>query len=52
MVTLSGAGQIYDPATFEDPRVPPAGIIHVAVNGKLVVMEGNPTGALAGEAIP
>jgi N-acyl-D-amino-acid deacylase len=52
VVTLSGAGQIDDFATFEDPRVPPAGIIHVAVNGKMAVMEGNPTGALAGKAIP
>ena len=46
------ADRIDDLATFEDPRVPPAGIRHVMVNGRLAVMDGNCTGVLAGEAIP
>jgi N-acyl-D-amino-acid deacylase len=46
------ADRIDDLATFEDPRIPPAGIRHVMVNGRLAVMDGNCTGALAGEAIP
>ncbi len=46
------ATRIDDLATFEDPRVPPAGVRHVTVNGRLAVLDGNCTGALAGEAIP
>jgi N-acyl-D-amino-acid deacylase len=44
--------RIDDLATFEDPRVPPAGIRHVTVNGQLAVKDEECTGVLAGEAIP
>lgn len=44
--------RINDLATYEDPRVPPAGIPFVIVNGKVAVDHGRPTGTLAGEAIP
>ena len=44
--------RIDDLATFEDPRVPPAGISHVIVNGQMAVQNGHITGVLAGEAVP
>ncbi|MBI2965008.1 MAG: amidohydrolase family protein [Chloroflexi bacterium] len=44
--------RINDLATYEDPRVAPAGIPFVVVNGKVAVDAGRPTGVLAGEAIP
>ncbi|MDA1298393.1 MAG: amidohydrolase family protein [Chloroflexi bacterium] len=44
--------RIDDLATFEDSRVPPAGIAHVMVNGQLAVQNGRCTGVLAGEAVP
>jgi len=43
---------IVDLATFEDPRVPPAGIPYVIVNGQLAVAEGEVTGILAGRPVP
>lgn len=46
------AARINDRATYEDPKAPPVGISHVAVNGRLALDDGRPTGLLAGEAIP
>ncbi len=46
------ADRINDLATFEDPRMPPVGIEHVTVNGRLAVSSGKCTGELAGEAVP
>ena len=43
---------IVDLATFEDPRVPPAGIPCVVVNGQVAVDNGEVTGALAGRPVP
>ena len=48
---------IFDPdriqarATFDDPKQYPAGIDYVLVNGKVVVENGNHTGALPGRAL-
>jgi len=38
-------------ATFEDPKRYPEGISHVIVNGKVVIDNGNHTGALPGRAL-
>ncbi len=43
---------IVDLATFEDPRVPPAGIPYVVVNGQLAVERGAVTAVLAGRPVP
>jgi N-acyl-D-amino-acid deacylase len=40
-----------DTATYEDPRSYPEGVSFVAVNGTLVVDEGEPTGATPGRAL-
>ncbi|MFI5618049.1 amidohydrolase family protein [Streptomyces sp. NPDC051567] len=42
---------VEDTATFEDPRRPAAGIVHVYVNGVPVLADGRPTGALPGRAL-
>jgi N-acyl-D-amino-acid deacylase len=48
---------VLDPATvgelndWDDPRVPPAGIAAVAVNGTVVVRDGRATGTLAGQVL-
>ncbi|CAM5540019.1 N-acyl-D-amino-acid deacylase [Streptomyces avidinii] len=42
---------VRDRATFEEPRLPAAGIPYVYVNGTAVVHEGAPTGALPGRAL-
>ena len=45
---------VFDPATvggratWEEPRLPAAGIDAVVVNGQVVVEDGRPTGALPG----
>jgi N-acyl-D-amino-acid deacylase len=51
LVLFDEAG-IIDLATFEDPRMPPAGIPYVVVNGELAVERGELTGALAGRPVP
>jgi N-acyl-D-aspartate/D-glutamate deacylase len=40
-----------DTATYENPRSYPEGVSFVAVNGRLVVDEGEPTGATPGRAL-
>jgi N-acyl-D-aspartate/D-glutamate deacylase len=48
---------LFDPATvgergsFENPEVPPAGIVHVLVNGGFVVRDGVHTGARPGRVL-
>jgi N-acyl-D-aspartate/D-glutamate deacylase len=48
---------IFDPASFSDratydqPYLPPVGLKHVLVQGKLAVYDGIPTGALAGRSL-
>ena len=44
--------RIVDAASFEDPRVPAAGIDYVMVNGQVTVDRGRCTETLAGEAVP
>lgn len=42
---------VHDGATFEDPLAAPTGIIHVAVNGVLVIEDQQPTGARPGAVL-
>ena len=42
---------LHDTATYENPRRYPEGISFVAVNGTLVIEEGEPTGATPGRAL-
>ena len=42
---------LQDTATYEQPRSFPTGVSHVAVNGKLVIDGGQPTGATPGRAL-
>jgi N-acyl-D-amino-acid deacylase len=44
--------RIIDLSGFEDPRIHPAGIPCVLVNGEIAVNEENCTGVLAGRPIP
>jgi len=48
---------VFDPdtvaarSTFENPTLPPVGILHVFVNGQSVIANGEPTGALPGQVL-
>jgi len=42
---------VADTATFEAPHSYPEGISHVAVNGRLAMRDGRPTGAMAGQVV-
>jgi N-acyl-D-amino-acid deacylase len=50
-VVLFDAGTIADRASFADPHRYPAGIVHVVVNGVLVVRDGRHTGARPGRVL-
>lgn len=45
------AGTVKDIATYEDPHRYPQGIVHVMVNGSVVVQNGNHTGAKPGRIL-
>jgi N-acyl-D-amino-acid deacylase len=45
------AGQVADRATFFDPGQPPVGIVHVLVNGRLVVRAGEQTAERPGRVL-
>ncbi len=51
-IVVFDAERITDLSSFEDPKVHPAGIPFVLVNGKVAVDHERCTGALAGEAVP
>ncbi len=38
-------------STFENPTLPPTGILHVVVNGRSVIAHGEPTGAFPGQVL-
>lgn len=42
---------VCDRASYSEPRVPPVGIEHVLVNGRVAVRHGQPTGVIAGRAV-
>jgi N-acyl-D-amino-acid deacylase len=43
--------EILDRASYEQPFVPPAGIVHVVVNGRAVIRNGEFTRALPGRVL-
>ncbi len=43
--------EVADRATYEDPVQPPVGIVHVMVNGELVIRDGVHTGKLVGRIL-
>jgi N-acyl-D-amino-acid deacylase len=50
-LVLFDPGTVADTATFDEPRQPATGILHVVVNGVPVIDDGRHTGALAGHSI-
>lgn len=43
--------RIQDQATYEEPKRLATGVVHVIVNGELVIRDGEPTGALPGRVL-
>ena len=43
---------VTDTATYDVPKSYPQGIEYVLVNGKIAVEDGEPTGVMAGRALP
>jgi N-acyl-D-aspartate/D-glutamate deacylase len=50
-ITVFDPASIIDRATLAEPATPSAGIVHVVVNGTLVLDGGVETGALPGKAV-
>ena len=50
-VTVFDPAALADLSTWENGRTPPAGIVHVLVNGEPVVAGGRPTGSLPGRIV-
>ena len=50
-LVLFDAATVVDRATFEDPRQPAAGIVHVLVGGEFAVRDGVRTGVAAGRVL-
>jgi N-acyl-D-amino-acid deacylase len=50
-VVIFDPNSVADRATWEEPRLEPVGIDRVIVNGKTVVMDGEPTGKLPGQVV-
>jgi N-acyl-D-amino-acid deacylase len=50
-IVVFDAGKIRDVATYENPHQYAEGVIHVFVNGKQVLANGEHTGALPGRAV-
>ena len=50
-VAVLDRDRIRDRATYEDPRQPAEGTVHVLVNGSFAIRDGEATGALAGRPI-
>jgi len=50
-IVVFDAGRVIDKATYEEPHQFPDGIIHVLVNGRLVVKNERQTGALPGKVL-
>jgi N-acyl-D-aspartate/D-glutamate deacylase len=51
-ITIFDAARIIDRSTYREPTIPPAGIVHVIVNGVPVVANGEPVdGVRPGRAV-
>ena len=50
-IAVFDAERIRDRATYEQPRQPSEGTVHVLVNGRFAIRDGDATGALAGRPI-
>ena len=50
-IAVFDRGRIRDRATYDDPRQPSEGTVHVLVNGRFAIRDGEPTGALAGRPV-
>jgi N-acyl-D-aspartate/D-glutamate deacylase len=50
-VVVFDPDRIQDHATYDDPHRYATGVVHVAVNGTLVVRDGEHTGALPGRFV-
>jgi len=50
-VTIFDPARLADRSTWQDGRVAPSGIVHVLVNGQLVVEGGQATGKLPGRIV-
>ena len=50
-VVVFDPARIEDRATYDDPHRYTTGVVHVAVNGTLVVRDGEHTGALPGRVV-
>ena len=50
-VVVFDSETVADTATFEDPHRYAVGVMHVLVNGAVVLRNGEPTGALPGRAL-
>jgi N-acyl-D-amino-acid deacylase len=50
-VVVFDLGRIQDHATYDDPHRYATGVLHVAVNGTLVIRDGEDTGALPGRVV-
>ena len=50
-VAVFDRDRIRDRATYEDPRQHSEGTVHVLVNGRFAIRDGEATGALAGRPL-
>ena len=50
-IAVLDADRIRDRATYDQPRQPSEGTVHVLVNGRFAIRDGDPTDALAGRPI-
>ena len=50
-VTVLDLARVHDPATYEDPQQYAEGTVHVLVNGRFAIRDGESTGALAGRPL-
>ncbi len=50
-LVLFDPDNVRDSATFDDPHKYPEGIVHVFVNGKAVILDGEHTGNLPGRRL-
>jgi N-acyl-D-amino-acid deacylase len=50
-LTVFDAKKVSDTATFSEPHSYPEGILHVIVNGRLAIRNGEHTGELAGKVL-